>query len=305
MDLCDKMFMANEATWKFEALLRQLDKDGVDSSGCTVLNMACRWGRLDVVELLLRAGADIEKADLRGQTPLMAASGSLGNGHVKIAYALLCAGAQKNTKDHDGWTALSHAVWTMSKDAAGLLIRVGADVDAVVANGEPLLAHAVFQGSLGICEMLLDAGADINKTDVRGKTALMTSLGRYDSEFIHLLLKRGADADRPSSNGVTPLMCACLQEWDAHVALLLLAGANIHKTDRDGHDASWFARHKATRGSIDMLSRAYRRDASAILLGLRAADNPLSLLAGFDHVIKFIIAMALPNRILKSIPELL
>ena len=71
--------------------------------GIQLLLKACNKGYLEIVKCLLAAGADKDKADNDGSTPLIeAASG----GHVEIVQLLLSAGADKDKANNDGETAL-------------------------------------------------------------------------------------------------------------------------------------------------------------------------------------------------------
>jgi len=49
-------------------------KDVVDDKGTTVLLYACRLGHDQVVDVLLRSGANVNHAAADGETPLLAAS---------------------------------------------------------------------------------------------------------------------------------------------------------------------------------------------------------------------------------------
>ena len=60
--------------------------------GSTALMMASMKGHGGIVEALLQAGADIDKADINGNTPLICAS---QDGHDGIVEALLQAGANE------------------------------------------------------------------------------------------------------------------------------------------------------------------------------------------------------------------
>ena len=61
-----------------DRLVRQLLRQGADPNdtegqlwGNTPLKEAANYGHLEVVELLIAAGADLNKADRAGETPLM------------------------------------------------------------------------------------------------------------------------------------------------------------------------------------------------------------------------------------------
>ena len=60
--------------------------------------MACRKGHLEVVRLLVEAGADKDKAGNHGSTPLSIAR---SGGHYEIAKLLVEAGADDNEYDDE------------------------------------------------------------------------------------------------------------------------------------------------------------------------------------------------------------
>ena len=74
--------------------------------GRTALTCACKKGCSEMVECLLAAGADMEKADKYGNTPLIYAA---REGHVEVVQLLLSAGADTEKADGDDRTLLSIA----------------------------------------------------------------------------------------------------------------------------------------------------------------------------------------------------
>jgi ankyrin repeat protein len=98
----------------------------------TLLHMACRWGKTDMVGYLLERGLSYTKRDWLSWTPLMWASLGGKNGAVK---ALLEAGADVNVKDVDKNTPLILAAWRGHKETARLLIENNADINAVNKDG--------------------------------------------------------------------------------------------------------------------------------------------------------------------------
>ncbi len=81
--------------------------DGVDESGETALVRASRYGRADVVRVLVvEGGADVNKAGMEGKTPLIWAC---RNGEVDVVQVLLELGADVGIVDDGGRTALEVA----------------------------------------------------------------------------------------------------------------------------------------------------------------------------------------------------
>ena len=78
---------------------------------------------LNIVELLLDAGADVNLQDNYGRTALMEPSGL---GYIETVRLLLEAGADVNLQDNYGWTALYHASRTGRTEIVRLLRAAGA-----------------------------------------------------------------------------------------------------------------------------------------------------------------------------------
>jgi ankyrin repeat protein len=106
----------------------------------TTLRRASQHGYLKVVNALISTGADVNKADIYGWTPLSWASfngytpisrASL-HGHLKIVQVLVAAGADLNKADNGGVTPISAAPLKGHLEVVQALIVVGAHVDDMV-----------------------------------------------------------------------------------------------------------------------------------------------------------------------------
>jgi ankyrin repeat protein len=141
------------------------------STGCcmTALHMAAVTGSTECCELLLaRADTLLELRDVNGWTALTHAAHS---GHLDIIQLLVQHGADINVVSKD-LTPLIAASSQKRVQVVVCLLKAGADVNAVGSNGHSALAAAVQSNSVAIVQLLLDNGADISKRDSLGHNAL-------------------------------------------------------------------------------------------------------------------------------------
>ncbi|KAK4242966.1 ankyrin repeat-containing domain protein, partial [Corynascus novoguineensis] len=141
--------------------------------GRTPLSWAAQEGRLNIVELLIQGGADIDGMDEKEYTPLHRAS---DNGHETIARLLIDKGADVNAQDVHGLTALIMASRNGHEAIVRLLIEEGADVNAQGRNESTALIMALENGHEAIVRLLIENGADVNAQSRNKSTALIMAL---------------------------------------------------------------------------------------------------------------------------------
>jgi hypothetical protein len=152
--------------------------------GRTALTCACDKGCSEMVECLLAAGADTEKAYWNGYTPLIHAA---MNGHVEVVRLLLSAGADTDKADKDGYTPLIEAALYGHVEVARLLLSAGADTEKADKDGYTPLIEAAIKGHVEVVRLLLSAGADTERANKDGCTPLICATQRHHEEIIQLL----------------------------------------------------------------------------------------------------------------------
>ena len=154
-------------------------KDGinVDTLGeynSTPLHYACREGNLEVVNLLLKHGADVNKQNTYSTIyPVFDAINSTNNqkNYFLIIQSLIERGANINATDSFGNTLLYHAVEKENIKLIELLIQLGCDINHVSRHDKDTVLHyAYFQKNREIISILIENGADREKLNIYNKT---------------------------------------------------------------------------------------------------------------------------------------
>jgi ankyrin repeat protein len=154
-------------------LRKQLDRDVSpdvrDDGGQTALYIATVQDELQLVHVLLRSGADPDRANAGdgGETPLCAAA---SQGKLGIVQLLLAAGADPDAREADGLTPLIWAVQGGWFDCASALLEAGANPNRRDPAGRTALHWAASRGSLRIARLLLVRGAHPHPTDHAART---------------------------------------------------------------------------------------------------------------------------------------
>jgi ankyrin repeat domain-containing protein 17 len=112
-----------------------------DSNMDSPLTFACWKGHIDVVELLLNRGAELEHRTKEGFTPLMFAA--LG-GHTAVADCLLKRNASVNVPSgSNNDIPLTSACWKGHRDVVELLLKYKSDLEHRTKDGcTPLMLAA-------------------------------------------------------------------------------------------------------------------------------------------------------------------
>lgn len=123
-------------------------------------------------------------------------------GRDDVFPALLAAGADLESTDPKGYTALILASYNGQESTTALLLSRGARVDAGdTERGNTALMGVAFKGYVPIAQRLIDGGADVNTRNFAGQTALMTAAMFNRVEIIDLLLAAGADPTLSDASG--------------------------------------------------------------------------------------------------------
>ncbi|TBR24596.1 hypothetical protein EPO15_03795 [bacterium] len=258
----------------------------VDDNGRTML-MYALGSSLEIVEILLKAGADVNRRDSSGRAVWDFAP-TWGPSSVEKWGALVQAGLDvdsRGTKDETPLVGVCSGYVSPATDLSllrsrsgivRLLLDAGAAIDAVDRYGCSPLRAAAAAGNGEAVELLLKAGADPNQMGSGTRSALFeASVHGYD-KIVRALLRGGARPEAATLGsrswrlsgsltdveGVTPLIAAADGGHFQTVRLLVEAGADVNRGDSSGFTPLMGAActgHPRMAGFL--LQRGARRDA--------------------------------------------
>ncbi|XP_061712734.1 protein phosphatase 1 regulatory subunit 12C isoform X7 [Cydia pomonella] len=221
------------------------------SSGIVFL-AACTAGDKDEVQRLLKAGADINTANVDGLTALHQAC---IDDNLEMVEFLVAHGADVNRGDNEGWTPLHATSSCGFLSIARYLLESGADVAAVNYDGELAVDIAESDAMEQMLQKIIDEkGIDCEKSrnaevdnllsdaknwaangyvEVRdpktGGTPLHVAAAKGYIDVAKMLLEEcGVEPDCLDYEGWTPLHAAALWGQREAAALLLKCGADPH-----------------------------------------------------------------------------
>lgn len=189
----------------------QQGEAGGDLSKGEALRWAARGGVLQLTQLLIDEGADIEaqSSDQDGTALHLAIEAE----QYDVMNFLLAAGASPSAQSDIGHSAL-HSVTFSTDDteeavtATRVLVGKGADVAGQDSQGQTPLHAAANKGLCGVIQSLVELGADLQCRDKSGLTPLHLAAQSGRLNAVQLLLSLGADVSQTTSHGITALFGA-------------------------------------------------------------------------------------------------
>ncbi|XP_076155619.1 kinase D-interacting substrate of 220 kDa B isoform X1 [Alosa pseudoharengus] len=224
------------------AIKAHLDKfrevDSRSDHGQTALMVAAEQGNLEIVQELIRRGANVNLDDVDCWTALISAA---KEGHIDVVKELLTNNANLENRDMGGWTALMWAAYKGRTEVARLLLERGANANITGQYSVYPIIWAAGRGHAEIVHLLLQHGAKVNCSDKYGTTPLIWAARKGHYDCVTHLLKNGADADQEGANSMTALIVAVKGGYTDVVKELLKRNPNVNMTEKDGNTALMIA----------------------------------------------------------------
>ena len=160
--------------------------------GATPLALAAKFIEVEIMRVLVEAGADVALPLKNGWTPLALAAGAgwrFGTWDRRDRHMIRIPATQREIYDERG-----------TLDAVKVAVEAGADVTARDADGNTALHHVVNKGFPAVVTFLAESGANLNAENRRGQTPLAmlaSPRGPVSAEAtVDLLRKLGAQENR-------------------------------------------------------------------------------------------------------------
>ncbi|WP_246051160.1 ankyrin repeat domain-containing protein [Nocardioides guangzhouensis] len=231
------------------------DLDVPTGTGTTALQEATDRGQ-DVVVRTLRRG--LGAVPDRPDAALLRAAAHGDADGVAVA---LRAGADLETRDGNGRTALLLASAADHLAAAQVLVALGASPDAVDDRSDtPWLVTGV-TGSVPMAELLLRHDPDLTLRNRYGGVSIIPASERGHVDYVRRVSRTGIDVNHINDLGWTALLEAVIlgdgsAPYQQIVRILLDAGADPGIADQDGVTALEHARSKGQARVAAILARA-------------------------------------------------
>ncbi|XP_070490148.1 protein phosphatase 1 regulatory subunit 12A isoform X6 [Chironomus tepperi] len=213
------------------------------SAGCIFLAACAAGDKDEVLNMLNSGGADIDTANVDGLTALHQAC---IEDNLDMVEFLVSHGADVNRKDNEGWTPLHATSSCGIVSIARYLIENGADLAAVNSDGELPIDIAGTNAMADLLQRYIDEqGIDCDDARQQEEKTMLADAKKW-------LRSDASEADRPhSKTGATALHVAAAKGYTKVLSLLLAGRANVDRQDNDGwtplHAACYWGKKEAAQ----------------------------------------------------------
>jgi ankyrin repeat protein len=188
----------------------------------TPLMIAATTSSLDVVKLLVQAGADLGATDKKGRTALTYAR------EAKFKRVIAYLEKAYEQRDAAGELTLLEAAATGTVYRVKALLQAGADLELTGEQGQTPLMSAVAAGQVEVVRLLCTAGANVQATRGDGGDLWTCAFAKPNVEIIAALIEHGLSPNQPRKSAPTLLLTFGLPKPAEIVKLLLDHGADVH-----------------------------------------------------------------------------
>lgn len=172
---------------KVKECIGDIDVNKIYNGEITLLSYACLFGQLDIIELLLENGVDVNYRNSLDSTPLIEA---INYENPKTAIFLIEKGADVEVMSKLGSSPLLLSIIRENETLFDFIIsriKSKTSIEKKDHYGRSPLMHAAIKGNVHMGKVLIDKGASINITDLNGDTALNLAVRNQRIDFCKMI----------------------------------------------------------------------------------------------------------------------
>lgn len=210
-----------------------------------------RQNDLSRLQNLLDSNVDVNSKDIFGRTPLFYAA---ENNSQQIVELLLKSGADKTVKDRYGSNVLHFTASFLTPQLAVNFLDISLDLDK--KNRTPLY-YATLGDNLELIKWFVDNKANLGHLDKEGQSILHVAAEKGSLEVLNLL-KTSSDfnVDQPDFLGNTPLFSSLKNPNNLNTSWFLLNGADVnHKNENECTFLHFLAQYSTPDLAANLLER--------------------------------------------------
>ena len=209
----------NKNVTKFLLENKKIDVNIIIDDLYNPINLCCKYGYLEELEILIKMGADLNYVNCSNYTGFMYACMS---GNVEIVKLLLKNNVDIYNFSKDGKNGFILACIAGKIEIVKLLLEIDSKiVDKTGKYNITSFMHSCIHNKIEIGKLLIAcSGFDINKTDIYGSTALIYAVRYRNVEIVKLLLENNVDVNIKNNVG-DDAMTISLKNCFEEIALLL------------------------------------------------------------------------------------
>lgn len=289
----------------------QIDKDGRIPKGCRVISRKGLFSSSIDVEATVR---NIKSAKEKLSSTQHLLDHALRyysiEGNLTACEALIQIGANVNTQDFYGNSALLLSAQKCQVPVMKFLLEKGADPNLVNNNSQsPLIAaleslenitgmlrdappEREARQTIEICKLLLNAGGtkSINQFTQSGFTPLHFAIYYGFSDIVQLLIDHGADTNLPNQRGNTPLFLAVYNSnRNQKICRMILDHGGVQTIDQLGSHGNNALHYAIKTCQYDTVELLLRREYGANRNIVTALGNTPMDLAGEDRRMRILL----------------
>uniref|UniRef100_A0A674NFT6 Death-associated protein kinase 1 n=1 Tax=Takifugu rubripes TaxID=31033 RepID=A0A674NFT6_TAKRU len=270
-----------------------------DKSGANAIYYAARHGHVETLKFLHEKKCPLDIQDKSGETALHVAA---RYGNVDVVSYLCSIRANPDLADREQETPLHCAAWHGYSTVARALCQAGCHVNAKNREGESPLLTASARGFVDIVECLVEHRATLEASDKDGHTALHLAVRRCQVDVVRCLLRHHCHLDQQDRHGNTPLHIACKDGNLAIVMAICSAKANLDLPNKYGRTSLHLA---ASNGSLEVVRHLCLAGVNidAVTNDGKTAEE-LASVDHHDHIVSLLVRLKKDNHKLSYIQQL-